>query len=124
LASGRFSPEERADYAKRASSLLAQIPSKPGVRSRPSLPVAEPALSLALNGTTAPIEAATALGDIPGTDAQRALADVAFDPSKPAPVRLATLRQLARNIRRFGPRLASSQERRLAGNSARRPTRP
>ncbi len=108
-----LSAAERSDFAKRAASLLAQIARSPGSPFEADLPLAEPMLSLALNGTTAPIEAAEALGDIPGTDAQRSLADVALDPSKPAPVRLATSRQLARNIRRFGPRLASEQERRL-----------
>jgi HEAT repeat protein len=108
-----FSPEERADYAKRAATLLARIARSPASPFQADLPLAEPALSLALNGTTTPIEAASALGDVPGTDAQRSLADVAFDPSKPTTVRLATVGQLARNIRRFGPRLASAQERRL-----------
>jgi hypothetical protein len=110
-----FSAAERLDYAKRASNVLAQIARSPGSPFEADLPTAEPMLSLALNGPSAPIEAAEALGDIPGTDAQRALADVALDPSKPAPVRLATARQLARNIRRFGPRLAAEQEKKLVG---------
>jgi HEAT repeat protein/CheY-like chemotaxis protein len=108
-----FSSEERTAYAKRAATLLAQIARSPGSPFEADLPLAEPMLSLALNGPVAAIEAAEALGDIPGTDAQRSLADVALDPSKPAPVRLSTAVQLARNIRRFGPKLASEQERRL-----------
>ncbi len=108
-----LSANERTDYAKKASSLLAQIARSPGSPFEADLPGAEPSLSLALNGPIAATEAAEALGDIPGTDAQRALADVALDPSKPAPVRLASAGQLARNIRRFGPRLAAEQERRL-----------
>jgi HEAT repeat protein len=108
-----LSAAERTGYAKRAASLLAQVARSPGSPFEADLPLAEPMLSLALNGPIAAIEAAEALGDIPGTDAQRSLADVALDPSKPAPVRLATAQQLARNIRRFSPRLASEQEKRL-----------
>jgi CheY-like chemotaxis protein len=108
-----LSAADRADFAKRSASLLAQIARSPGSPFEADLPTAEPSLSLALNGGTAAIEAAEALGDIPGTDSQRTLADVALDPSKPAPVRLATAGQLGRNIRRFGPRLAADQEKRL-----------
>ncbi len=104
---------ERADYARKAASLIAQVARQPRSPFTSDLPRAEPLLALALNGPIAPIEAASALGDIPGTDAQRSLADVALDPSKDEPVRLAVARELTRNIRRFGPRLDGSQERRL-----------
>lgn len=108
-----LSAEERTELAKKAAGLLAEIARSPGSPFEADLPAAEPMLSQALNGPVAAIEAGQALGDIPGTDSQRALADVALDPSKPAPVRLNTAQQLARNIRRFGPRLSSEQERRL-----------
>ena len=113
-----MAPDERADYAKRAASLLAQVAGRPRNPFEADLPAAEPALALALNGTTAPAEAAQALGDIPGTDAQRSLADVAIDPSKEAPIRVTSARQLARNVRRFGPKLAPAQERRLVDELA------
>jgi len=108
-----LTPAERTDFAKKAATLLAQIARSPGSPFEADLPMAEPSLALALNGPTAPVEAAEALGDVPGADAQRALADVALDTSKPANVRLATAGPLARNIRRFGPRLAADQEKRL-----------
>jgi HEAT repeat protein len=110
-----LSSTERTDFAAKASSLLAQISRNPGSPFEADLPVAEPGLTQALNGpvAAAALEAAAALGDVPGTDTQRSLADVAFDSSKPVPLRLASAGQLARNIRRFGPRLAPDQEKRL-----------
>jgi HEAT repeat protein len=108
-----MTPNERLDYARRAANLLAQVAARPRSPFDGDLAAAEPALALALNGPGVPVEAAVALGDVPGTDAQRSLADVMLDPSKAEPVRLASARQLARNIRRFGPRLAAAEERRL-----------
>ncbi|WP_435011458.1 HEAT repeat domain-containing protein [Tundrisphaera lichenicola] len=114
-----LSPEERADYAKRASVLLAQIARSPGSPFEASLVAAEPALTLALNGPTAGPEAAAVLGDVPGLDAQRSLADVALDASKDLGLRRVAAEQLSRNIRRFGPRLAAEQERRLVEDLSR-----
>jgi HEAT repeat protein len=105
-----LSADERSSFAKRAAALLARIARSPGSPFEYGLPRAEPGLALALNGPIAAAEAAEALGDIPGVDAQRSLADVALDPSKDVKVRVVAARQLARNIRRFTPRLASSQE--------------
>ena len=113
-----MSPDERVDYAKKAATLLAQVARRPRNPFEADLPAAEPALALALNGPGAPAEAAEALGDIPGTDAQRSLADVTLDPSKAGPIRLAAAQQLARNVRRFGPKLAPAQERRLVDELA------
>jgi hypothetical protein len=108
-----MTPGERVDYAKKAANLLAQIGGRPRSPFRSDLPLAEPSLSLALNGPAAPIEAAGALADVPGADAQRSLADVALDTSRSLPIRVASAGQLTRNIRRFGPKLPPSQERRL-----------
>ena len=114
-----LSSTERTDFAAKASSLLAQIARNSGSPFEVDLPVAEPGLTQALNGPVAPaaLEAAAALGDVPGADAQRSLADVAFDPSKPVSLRLASAGQLARNIRRFGPKLAHDQEKRLVAEA-------
>jgi HEAT repeat protein len=109
---------ERAEYAKKASTLISEVAKQPRSPFENDLASAEPLLALALNGPIAPIEAATALGDIPGTDAQQSLADVALDPSKEEPVRMAVARELTRNIRRFGPKLEGSQERRLVDELA------
>ncbi len=108
-----MTPGERVDYAKKAANLLAEIGRRPRSPFRADLPLAEPSLSLALNGPAAPTEAAAALADIPGGEAQRSLADVAIDTSRAAPIRAASAAQLARNVRRFGPRLQAPQERRL-----------
>ena len=113
-----MSPDERLDYARKAANLLAQVAGRPNHPFAADLPAVEPALALALNGPGAPAEATLALGDIPGTDAQRSLADVTLDPSRVGPLRLASARQLARNIRRFGPRLHADQERRLVDELA------
>ncbi len=104
---------ERADYAKRASALLAQVARSPGSPFEGDLPLAAPALAQALGGTTAVLESAEALGDVPGPEAQRVLSDAALDASRPAPVRVAMAGSLARNVRRFGGKLESSQEKRL-----------
>ncbi len=108
-----LSPQERADYAKRAASLLALIARRPGSPFEADLTSATPAFGTAINGNIAPVEAATVLGDIPGQTAQRILADAALDTSRAAPGRLAATDGLARNIRRFGRHVAPDQERRL-----------
>ena len=46
-------------------------------------------------------------------DAQRGLADLVLDPSKPAPLRQSAAAMLVRSIQRFGPLLAADQEVRL-----------
>ncbi len=108
-----LSGTERADFARRAAGLLALVGRRPGSPFESDLPTAEPALSIALNSEAAPIDAASALGDVPGPAAQRALGDVTLDGSKGPALRLAAAGNLARHIRRFGPKLAADQERRL-----------
>ena len=105
--------QERTDYARRAASMLAKVARQPGSPFEPDLASIEPALALALNGPVAGTEAAVALGDVPGRDAQRSLADVALDASRAVPLRVVAAEQLARSVSRFGPRLAGDQERRL-----------
>jgi hypothetical protein len=104
------SPEERAGYAREAAALLAQVASKPQSPFEPDLARVEPSLAVALNtpGTDLPVSAA--MGVVPSPDAQRGLADVLVDPSKPAPLRLSAAAQLARSIQRFGPLVAADQE--------------
>ena len=112
-----LSDEERAAYARAAARLLAQVASKPNSPFAADLPAAGSALMLALN-TPAPtpetnVSASTALAEVPRVDAQRALADAAIDPGRPASIRLNAAYQLARSIQRFGPLLTDTQERRL-----------
>ncbi len=108
-----LSGEERADFSRRAAGLLALVGRRPGSPFESDLATAEPALSIALNSEAAPIDAASALGDVPGPSAQRALGDVTLDASKGPALRLAAAGNLARHIRRFGPKLDADQERRL-----------
>jgi HEAT repeat protein len=109
-----LTPQERTDYARRAASDLARVARQPGSPFEPDLAAIEPALTLALNGPVAGADAAVVLGDVPGQDAQRSLADVALDVSKAPALRLVAAEQLARNVRRFGPKLAGDQEKRLS----------
>ncbi len=108
-----LSATERADYARRAAGTLAAIAGRPGSPFEAELPAAEPALATALNAPLVPNEAAAVLGDVPGVDAQRSLADATLDGSRPVAARLVAAENLARNLRRFGPKLANDQERRL-----------
>ena len=108
-----FTPQERTSYAQRATGLLAAIARRPGSPFEPDLTSAVPALGTAINGAVAPVDAAIVLGDIPGQTAQRILADAALDTSKDPATRLASIENLARNIRRFGRHVAADQEQRL-----------
>jgi len=110
-----LSAAERSDYAKRAAGVLAEVARRPGSPFEADLAAAEPALATALNGPVAPAEAASVLADIPGPDAQRSLADAALDSSRAVSSRTVAAENLARHVRRFGPRLAGGQENRLVG---------
>ena len=105
-----LSTDERADYARRASVLLARIATTPNHRFESDLATAGPALALALtNPATAP-DALRVLADIPKADAQRELADTLINPSTPPDLRLAAAEALAKSVRHFGPLLAPDQE--------------
>jgi len=106
-----LSDAERAAYARESTELLAQIAARPGSPFEPELSLAEPALRIALNSASDP--AATALSEVAMLDAQRGLADVVLDPSKPTPLRQSTAAVLVRSIQRFGPLLVADQEVRL-----------
>lgn len=110
---------ERADYARKAAALLADVARRPGSPFEADLRAAEPGLALALTGPSAGPEAARALGDIPGPASQRTLGTVALDSSRPAPLRIAAATSLARNVGRFGPKLVPEQERTLVEELAR-----
>jgi HEAT repeat protein len=107
-----LSDTERADYAREATALLAQIAGRPGSPFEPELSSAETVLTAALN-TPASEPAAVALSGVATPNAQRGLADVVLDPSKPAPMRQSTAAVLVKSIQRFGPLLAADQEVRL-----------
>ena len=104
---------ERASYAREAAALLASLASRAGSPFEADLSAAEPALAVALNSAETSRSASVALGDVPVAAAQRGLADVVLDPSKPAPLRLSAAAQLARSLQRFGPLIAADQEAKL-----------
>jgi hypothetical protein len=105
-----ISVEERAGYARDAAALLAQIAGRPNNPFEADLASIEPALATALNTPATSVSASTALGDVPVPDAQRGLADLLIDPSKPAAQRISTAAQLARSVQRFGPLVTAEQE--------------
>ncbi len=110
----KFNDSERASYAQQAASLLAQITEQPRSPFAPDLKAAESALMIALSQPGTSLAASTALGDVPDPNAQRSLADVVLDPSRPADLRLNSASRLARSIKRFGPLVSADQEARLA----------
>jgi 2-succinyl-5-enolpyruvyl-6-hydroxy-3-cyclohexene-1-carboxylate synthase len=72
---------------------------------------------IALSQPTTSLAASTALGDIPDSKAQRSLADVVLDPSRPIDLRRNSASQLARSIKHYGPLVSADQEVRLAAAS-------
>lgn len=110
----RFTGEERAQSAQQATELLARIARQPGSPFEPDLKAAEPALMTALSQPATSMAASTALGDVPDANAQRSLADVVLDPSRPVELRRNCASQLSRSIKRFGPLVSADQEVRLA----------
>lgn len=108
-----LSPAERDDLAQGAAGLLATVASRPNSPYAADLSAAEPFLAQALLIPSSAQSAAAVLGDVPGADAQRSLAGVVLDPSRPAPLRLGAATSLSRSIQRFGPLLLPEQEKRL-----------
>jgi len=116
-----LSAAERAGYAREAAALLARIATQRKGPFTADLPAAEPALAVALSDPETGSSAALALGEVPDPDAQRRLADVAFDPSQPAALRSQAATQLAQSIQRFGPLMSADQEARLSRTLATEP---
>jgi hypothetical protein len=114
MGSRPLSQPERDVLAQAATELLAQVASRPGSPFEVNLAAAQPALVLALNNPPTGLAASAALGDVPGRDAQRGLADTLLDPSKPEVLRMSAAAQVARSIQRFGRLITADQERKLA----------
>ena len=74
----------RVSYAHEAATLLARIAAEPKGPLVTDLTTIEPTLTLALNEARVAPAVATALREIPDPDAQRSLADVVLDPSRPS----------------------------------------
>lgn len=108
-----LSAAERAAFARDATALLARIAGQAGSPFNRELAAIEPALTAAMNAPETAPSASVALGDVPLPAAQRGLADLLLDPSKPAPLRSSVAAQLARSVQKFGPLVAADQEARL-----------
>ena len=120
---------ERLGYAREAAALLARIAADRRSPLAAGLRTVEPALAVALRSPETARSAAAALAELPDPDAQRSLADLVLDPSRPADLRVEAARLLVASIQRFGPLLTADQEARLAaglrrGDRPRRPRRP
>ncbi len=108
-----LSDQERAQYASAASTLLARISAETNSPFEGTIPLAEPALSRALNNPNTASSAAQALSDVPVADAQRSLATLALDSGQPAELRASAALHLARSVQRFGSLVTDEEERRL-----------
>lgn len=106
---------ERAALALEASTLLGKASRESGSPYEADLPAASLALAKALKVEATGRAAVSALGDLPGSDVQRGLADAVLDPSRGPELRLDAADQLARSVQRFGPLLTGEQERQLLG---------
>ena len=104
---------ELAGYAREATELLVQIAKNHKCPLAKDLNSAEPALSQALNTSETGPSAATTLADVPVVDAQRSLADIVLNPSRP-PRCDGRPPRTSRNIKQFGPLMSADQEARLA----------
>jgi HEAT repeats len=106
-------PEHNAN-AREAAALLARIAAD---RSSPfvsDLDSVEPTLSVALGFPETAQAATDALSNLPDPDAQRSLAALVLDTSRPAAARAYAAEGLARAIQRFGPLVSAAQEARFA----------
>jgi HEAT repeats len=112
-----LSDADRAAYAKEATELLLKIAKD---RKSPFAADLAGALEALVAATQAPQTAqtaATALAELGSADAQRTLADLVLDPSRAEPLRKNVAADLVRSIKRFGPLMTISQERRLMSAS-------
>ncbi len=108
-----FDETERAGYAREAALMLSQLAKKKeGPLAVDSIAAAH-ALLASLNANETGGAAAEALGHVADADAQRGLADVALDPSRPLALRKQTATELIDSIRRFGRLMSAQQEARL-----------
>jgi CheY-like chemotaxis protein len=108
-----LSDAERAGYARDAAALLARLALRPGSPFEADLDRVEPSLAIALNTPATSLAASAAMGDVPDAAAQRGLAAVVLDTSRPTPLRLGAAVQLSRSIQRFGPLVEAGQETQL-----------
>lgn len=110
-----LSAEEREIQAKEAAALLAQIAGRSGGPFTAGLADIEPALAAAVFSPDLNVAGPSAftLGEVPGAPAQRTLADILLDPSRPLQLRLTAADRLSRSIQRFGALVSASQEAKL-----------
>ena len=109
-----ISPEAATAYAQQAAAALTIIGGEPGNPFEQNLSLAAEPLTRALNGPPQLASlAALALGNVPGAEAQRDLANRAIDPSVDPAVQGPATTALVRSLQRFGPLLENDQEKAL-----------
>jgi hypothetical protein len=105
---------DRAGYAREAAALLARIATNRKSPLWADLRAVEPALAVALAVPETVQDAAAALAELPDPDAQRSLAAVVLDPSRPPALRSQVAGLLVGSIRKFKPLVTARQEARFA----------
>jgi hypothetical protein len=105
---------DRAGYAREAAALLARIAAHRQSPLWADLSAVEPALAGALAVPETAQAAAAALAQLPDPDAQRSLAALVLDPSRPPALRSQVAGLLAGSIRKFKPLVTARQEARFA----------
>ncbi len=105
---------ERDGFSRAAAAYLAQLGTQPNSPFTADLRRVQSSLTRAMTGAVSASGASTALGDVPGVDAQRVLAEAFLDSSRTPALRYDAGKALARSIQKFGPLLTNEQETKLA----------
>ena len=104
---------ERQAMADAAARALAGIAARPDASIASDLVRVVPQLQRTLAEPSRARDAALVLAAVPTVEAQRTLADLAADTTRPAPSRVAAARALRASVSRFGSLLAREQRPRL-----------
>ncbi|RUL83411.1 HEAT repeat domain-containing protein [Tautonia sociabilis] len=104
---------ERSAMSRAAAEALGTLAGRPDGPFVADLARAVDPLRLLLSDSARAPSASSALAAVPEAEAQRSLADLSIDSSRPEPSRLAAARALRDSLARFGTLLADSQQARI-----------
>jgi hypothetical protein len=105
--------DERRAMAQASAGALAGIAASPNASFAVDLSRVVPQLQRTLNDPNLAPAAASALAAVPTLEAQRSLADLATDSSRPIPSRVAAAQALRASVDRFGRLISKEQRPRL-----------
>jgi hypothetical protein len=108
-----IAPAERRAMALAAAGALAGLATSPDASSTADLARIVPQLQRTLHDPALAPAAASALAVVPTPEAQRSLADLAADSTRPVPSRVAAARALRASADRFGRLISKEQRPRL-----------